>query len=334
MRQIAGLLAVVVTTAHGAASQAGSSPEVMAHYRTAEQAMATHNLDEAAAHFREMLRLDPSVAEAHANLGAIHYIQRNYPEAANELRAALKLKPELPKAENLLALSLARSGSFREALPLLEKCFKGPRDEFHQETGLLLVQVSMALQRTETALDTLQALRKLYPENSEVLYSLYRLHSDLGAQALVELVRAAPESARLHQVAGELLEGERNYPVAIQQYERAIQKGGGVPGLHRALGMAVLNAAQDDTSLTRAQREFELELQTSPDDAYAEYELGEVHWRRNHMDEALRHFQRAAELHPDFTDALVAFGKARLLQGDAEARERPDLAGAQGAYGK
>src|SRR5437870_889402 len=105
-------------------SQSNRSDEIQAHYRKAADAMRLHKLDEAAEEFRAMVRLDPNLAEAHANLGGVYYIQRKYTEASAEFEAALKLKPSLEKAEDLLGISEARNGSLDKALPLLEKTFQ------------------------------------------------------------------------------------------------------------------------------------------------------------------------------------------------------------------
>ena len=49
------------------------------------------------------------------------------------------------------------------------------------------------------------------------------LHSDLGARAVAALVKAAPGSARLHQLTAELLESEGDFPRAVDQYRKALE---------------------------------------------------------------------------------------------------------------
>lgn len=293
--------------------------EIQLHYRQASEAMRLHRLDEAALEFREILRIDAKVAEAHANLGVIDYMQHRYAEASAEFGEALRLKPSLATAENFLGLSLARTGRMQEALPLLEKSFRGSGDrQFREETGLLLLQVYDALRRSDQGLDVLRVLEREYPSSSEVLYTAYHWHSSLASKALAGLVQAAPDSARVHEVAGELLESEGDFPHAAEQYRIALQMDPGLAGGHRALGLALMNTSPDDASLSKAQKEFELALAADPGDAHSEYQLGEISWRRRQPEEALRHYSRAAELRPDFTDALIALGKLRTFQGQPE----------------
>jgi len=296
-------------------AQGDPSDGIQTHYRKAAEAMRLQKLDDAAEEFRWMLRLDPNLAEAHANLGVVFYLQRRYPEASAEFEAALKLKPSLVKAEDLLGISEARSGHLERALPLLEKTFgRDGENEFRQEIGLLLIESFKALLQPQKARETIDALRQAYPTSPEVLYVAYRSYSDMAGKALSDLVHAEPDSARLHQVAGELLESEGDFPHAVDQFQMALEKNPSLTGVHRALGVALMNSSQDDASMLRAQKEFERELAIDPDDAHSEYQVGEIFWRKHEAEAAVKHYSHAVQLRPNFVDAMVALGKVWTSQ--------------------
>ena len=249
----------------------------------------------------------------------VYYTQGKYSEASHSFREALKLKPSLSKAEHFLGMSEAKSGRLPEALPILEKAFKNPADyEWRQQTGLLLIEIYSARMELDKALDILRTLQKSYPSSPEVLYIAYRIHSELGAKAVSGLVRADPDSARLHQVTAELLESEGDFPRAIEQYRRAAEVDPKLPGIHRALAVAILNSGRDEASRLEAQKQLELELAANPADAHSEYQLGEIYWGRYQYSEAVKHFARAVELLPNFVDALIALGKGWTAQGQPE----------------
>jgi len=308
------LTTVIVLGAALAFAQSDINGGVQQHYRKAAEAMRLGNLDEAAGEFRAMVRLDPNLPEGHANLGGVYYLQHKYPEAAVELEAALKLKPSMTKAEDLLGISIARSGQLVQALPLLEKTFHRTGDEFQQEAGILLIELFNATRNPEKARETIEGLRQAHPNSPEVLYVAYRLYSENAVKALSDLVRTAPDSARLHQVAGELMESEGDFPHAAGQYQKALEKDPSLPGIHRALGVALMNSSQDDAPLLQAQKEFEQELAMNPGDAHSEYELGEIFWRKHQPDEAAKHYLRATRFRPNFVDALIALGKVWTAQ--------------------
>jgi len=292
-----------------------TAPAVQAHYKQAQEALSRKDYDTAAEQFRAMLRLNPNLAEAHANLGTIEYVRGKYSEAAASFRAALKVKPSLATAETFLGMCEVRQGHVREALPHLVKGFwNSSFDEWRLQAGLMLFDQYNGTREFDKALEVVRALERGYPANPDVLYLAYRLHSDLGARAVAALVKAAPGSARLHQVTAELLESEGDFPKAVDQYRRALTIDPNLAGAHRALGVALMSSSTDEASRDEARKQFELELALNPNDGVSEYQLGEILWLGNKPDDALKHFSRAVELSPGFTNALIAAGKAWTAQ--------------------
>jgi tetratricopeptide (TPR) repeat protein len=296
--------------------------EIQQRYQRAQQALAARRFDDAAQEFREILKLNPALAGAYANLGLLAYQRGHYGEASREFRSALERDRSLAGAEDMLGMSLAREGHTAEALPMLEKCFRrAGQEEYRLEVGLLLFEIHSTAQRWHEAAEVIASLEAQYPNSADVLYAAYRMHADLGAKALASLVKAAPDSARLHQVTAELLESDGDFPHAVDQYRRALAADATLPGLHRALGVALLNSSQEEGARTEARKQFEAELKLNPLDAHAEYQLGEIAWWEHHPDEAAAHYARAVELQPQFVEALLGLGKARLVAGKtAEAR--------------
>lgn len=298
---------------------ADNEDKIQTHYQRAQEALRQNRQNEAASEFLEIIRLNPKLAEAHANLGVVYFGQGKYAQASQSFQEALKLKPLLSRAENFLGLSEAKRGHVDLALPLLERSFKhSTDDEWRQQTGLVLIEIYSARLDLDRALEVARSLQRAFPSNPEILYIAYRIHSQMGAKAVSDLVRSAPDSARLHQLTAELLESSGDFPRAVEQYRKALEIDPKLPGIHRALGVAILNSSQDETSHREAQTHFELELAVNPGDAHSEYQLGEIQWARYRYEEALKHFARAVEFRPNFVDALIALGKAWTAQGQPE----------------
>ena len=110
-------------------SQAQDWKEIELHYRQAQEALRAGKSDVAAREFREILRLQPSNAQAYANLGVIAFTGGDYTQAAQEFRAALKLEPALWNATAFLGMSERHLGHPAQALKLIEDSFAHLEDK-------------------------------------------------------------------------------------------------------------------------------------------------------------------------------------------------------------
>ena len=72
--------------------------------------------------------------------------------------------------------------------------------------------------------------------------------------------------------------------------------------------------SHDPSALQEALEQFRGELGLNPDDAVAEFQVGQILQILGQAEEALVHFERAVALDGDFPEALVSLGKeyARL----------------------
>jgi tetratricopeptide (TPR) repeat protein len=81
-------------------------------------------LDEAMASYTEGLRLDPGLAEAHSNLGALPIETERFAESVPYLVEAVRLDPDLELARMNLGLALTRAGRTDEALLEFEQALR------------------------------------------------------------------------------------------------------------------------------------------------------------------------------------------------------------------
>lgn len=308
-----------------ASLHAQSPPEsVEARFQSAQQALSEHRYAAAAKAFEALLAADPELSGAHANLGVARYLQGQYEQAAAAFQGALDLRPSMPNVELYMGLSQARAGRTEEAFPALAKGFwNASDDDWRLQAGMILAELHAARREDDKVLDVVRALKKAFPRNPDVLYAAYRLHSDMGALALADLVREAPGSARLHQVTAELLVSEGDYPRAVRQYREALKVAPRQVGLHRALAVAIMNSSPDEDGIREAEQALERELALNPRDAESLYQLGEIAWRRGDEESAAGYYEEAVESQPAFVEGLVGLAKALIARGDfSRAAER------------
>lgn len=299
-------------------AQTPNRAEIEQHYQRAQEALAAKQDAVAVQEFREILRLDPGNAPAHANLGVIAYSTKDYAHASEEFRTALKLQPELWNAEAFLGMSELRLGKAQEAKPLLDAAFRHVTDaRLRSEVGMDLIALCYQSSELDQAVDVLRDLGQATPKDPAMLYTAYRTYSDLAARQLTELAQVAPESAQMHQVLAQLSASQDDFAEAIAQYRKALEIDPDVSGVHFELGQTILANSTDERARAEAENEFHLALAADPNNAECEYLLGEIAWLRSQPQEALKHYNRALALRPGLVDAHIAAGKALLRLGDS-----------------
>jgi tetratricopeptide (TPR) repeat protein len=90
-----------------------------AEYNLATALVAAGALDEAAAHFRRAIELDPADGVARNSLGALLYRMGQGAEAVRELREAVRAAPLYASAHHNLGVALAETGAVDEAVTAL-----------------------------------------------------------------------------------------------------------------------------------------------------------------------------------------------------------------------
>jgi tetratricopeptide (TPR) repeat protein len=283
-----------------------------------QQALAAGQYDVARGDFEKLVKLEPEVAEVHANLAVVYFKLYQYQLAVREIRTAQRLKPGLKKLDSLLGFSLAELGRFPDALPLLEKGFKQTADqEVRRMCGLELLRSYTGLGRDDDAVEIAVALNKSYPDDPEILYHTGRIYGNLAYIVIEKLNDKAPGSIWMLQAQGEAEESQKAYDLAIATFNGAIELDPRHPGIHYRLGRVYLSRfreghQQNAEDRDAAMKEFRAELNVNPSNGNAGYEIAEILHNLGNLDEARKQFEEVLERFPDFEEAIV--GLAAVLQ--------------------
>lgn len=295
-----------------------TSPETAASLATEAQHYAAEgDWSRALESARALTRLQPLVAEAHANLGMIAYAAGEYSEAKISLQKAVRLKPSLVRARFYLGMACSQLGAFSEAAGYLStgrEQLKEP--ELRRLTGLHLLRCKRALGDTGEAARLVESLLGEFPHDPDVLYEAGQFYSERATYAIRGLVNRAPGTARFYQAFGELYESRGDPDHARQEYEKALQLAPEMPGIRLRIGRLLL-ASKNKDEIEQSTNWFTKELRIDPGSAEAEYEMGEAFRKLGDSGLALQHFGRAVQLDGKFVEALVALGGTEQLQGDS-----------------
>ena len=210
-----------------------------------------------------------------------------------------------PSAEQ--GISLASKGRCREALPFLKKGASRLADKQLKYRALMsTARCAMSLDQTETAVKALLDLNREFPHDLDVLYSTTHFYSELASRAAQELAATAPTSHQAEELDAEAFESQGNWDKAISEYKKILEQEPKLHGIHYRLGRIYLSKSPAETDNAKA--ELEAELKSDPDDAPAEFLLGEIARQAGQWDEAISHFSRASKLDEGFQEAYLALG--------------------------
>ncbi len=225
-------------------------------------------------------------------------------------RASLERAPKDPRARVFLALTKSATGECDAALPELAKGFAAGEDR--RLAGLALAQCHVTAKRFAEAGAVIAQLEKQFPADADVLYVSADYHMKAWNDAIYRMYQKAPASYRVDQLSAEVFETQGKYTEAIAEYRKAIEKNPKAINLHYRLGRALLQQSHDPAVLEEARKEFEAELALNASDAVAEYQVAQIYVAQQEKSKAAPHYERAAELRPDFAEALIAVAKLRL----------------------
>jgi tetratricopeptide (TPR) repeat protein len=206
-------------------------------------------------------------------------------------------------------LSLAEGGRCREALPILKKSAPLTSDkQLKLKAGLATVRCALSLNQTDTAVNALLWLNREFPSDPDVLYVTTHAFSDLSTRAALQLASTAPLSVQAHELNAEALESQGKWDEAAAEYNLILKQQPDMPGIHYRLGRIILSKLATPTTPDDARNEFQAELKIDPNNAGAEYVLGELSRQAQQWDDAIDHFSRASKLDANFANAFLALG--------------------------
>ena len=184
------------------------------------------------------------------------------------------------------------------------------------QAGMELIEIYYGAGHLDKAAGVAGILRQLAPENTDILYTAYRIYSDLAGESMLSMAMLAPKSARMHQMMAQEMARQGNTEGAIAHYREAVKMDPQLPGLRFELAEA-LNLSASASDQEQVEKEYQAALADNPFDEKAECRLGEIALRASDLESALAHYKRALELQPN--DAEASLGVGKTLTPDAPA---------------
>ena len=288
------------------------------HIRASQQYLRQQRPDLAIPELQKAVMLEPQNVDARGNLGVLLFFRGDYAGAIPELQVAVKLKPDLWKLQGLLGLAELHTGTIDAGQADLEAALPHLTEEkFKSQVGSALMSSYISSGDTEKAATVVSQLLADQPTNTSLLYTSYRLYSDLTDKALLTMALTDPDGALMHQMMGRELARHGDEAQAIVNLREALKLNPHLPNAHFDLGEILYNSG-DEHLQAQAEPELQAALADNPNDEKAHLLLGKAAEKRGDTKAAYSEISRAVELQPSDVDALVELGKIQTTMNESD----------------
>ncbi len=278
--------------------------------------------------FEEATHRDPSLFQAHFDLG-LAYVKLGRPaEAIVPLQASLRIAPNSLEANSALASAYVLSGQFQQAVPPLE-IVHGTQPDNLRASGLLALAYLRSGAPTKAA-PIARALVQKEPGDAKLYFLLIECLNNTNDQAEAlaiadEALRRFPDLAKASLAKAQQLARLGHYSEAGPLFLKAAE---GAPGdIEPLLGLAEVQ--NKSGSYAESLATYERALQLDSDNLTAQLgtardlvSLGEIAKARNVLERAAARHAESTQVHVDLSRVYARLGEKELAAEQVRLLER------------
>jgi len=215
------------------------------YYLKATNLMVEGNVDDAIKQYEQAVAVDPSYADAYADMGGAYWIKGDVQKAADMYKRAIAARPDDSLFHSNYARVLDKLGNTSESVEQLELAYKlNPKDKVVLSA---LAGKALAAKDFARADQLLAAAAQLYPAAPEIReklsYVLTREGDVKGALTQArEAVKLNPQSVSARINLGSTLVLDNQVDPALSEYKQAIALSPQNPDAHYLLSKALERA--------------------------------------------------------------------------------------------
>ena len=314
MRFVPALLfALALETALAQTSNPAAPGEADDYLRKGIAAQEQGDLNSAIDDYRKALAIDPTFAEARANLGAALSAAGRFDDAIQEDKKVLASAPGNTGVRMNLGLAYYKKGDMENARAAFDAVHTAlPQDV---SAAVLLGYSDIKLGKSNEAAVMLTPLEHGRESNMDLEYVLAYALIESGEETTglprMEKVAKATRSADAYFIAGTARLRRREFHEARADLDAAIDLHGDFPGLYSMAGQA-RDALGDNEA---AQPAFEQALKQDPKDFTANLYLGTMRLKQRDLDSARPMLELAIQLQPANRMARLQMAKLDAMTG-------------------
>lgn len=321
------ILALLIAAVFAALSRA--QEPVGQLFRNAVEAQQHGEYDRAIQIYKQILRREPNLVDAQANLGVVLVQLGRFDEAVTAYEAALKQDPSNAPLRLNLALAFYKKGDLKNAAAEFERLHNGDPD--NERIATLLGDCYLRLGRNSDAEALAAPLHQRHPDNADLSYVLGSALIANGKQregvVLVEGVAKSGNAADAYLLAGRTRLKLDEYAAAVQDLDAAVSLDPNLPEVFTLRGVAREGAG--DT--IGAEADLRKALERNPGNFEANAHLGAILYIKRDLPAAKTFLDRAFQVDPSSNFVLYelalwksASGQLKEAVSDLETVVRKD----------
>lgn len=272
------LLLLPFAAAQDATSTANSTGEDL---RKGTEAIRAGKADEAEKWFQAALKSDPDNPDALMEFGVAELRLGKPANGVDSLQRAVALAPQMQGANLFLGIGYAQMHKVDECVAALHRELELDPKNVQAELWLGIVELQDG--HPEKATEPLDRAAELAPNDLDILQYRGKAHSAVAFASYARMAVIDPNSWHVHDVQGQMDSQMGQHKEAIVEFLEAIKQAPNNSDLYEELGTEYRKAA----SLELSQQAFTRELELSPANPVAMYNLAKIDIETNHNEDGL-----------------------------------------------
>ncbi len=274
--------------------------------------------------FSESIKVDPQFVNAHYSQGLCYDRLLSNNRAIEAYKNSLRIKPDLYQGHFNLGISYKKIGKHTLALNSFSRAEKiNPNDSnlFYQRGELFAKEGKIRDAKSEYE----KAIR-LNPKHYEARFNLALLQSKSNQKPqakglLNQLQIERPEDPTTSYQLGIIAEEEKNYTLAISEYQNALKKDESYYKAHLNIG----GVYSKMKNFNEAESAYKAALELNPSAFEPSLNLGNIYFRAKNYTEAKKYYEEALLIRPNHADTRLAFAQSLEKLGSYKQSERQYL---------
>ena len=337
MRMLKALLiASCLLTMPAGNAQTGTEPpptQTEEALRNGTEAIRAGKFDDAEKWFQAAVKASPDNPAAHMELGVAELRLGKPEDASKALGEAIALDAQLQGANLFLGIAYTQMHRVDEATAAFRREIELNPENAQAQMWLGVVELQAG--HPEMATEPLDRAAALAPDDLNILEYRGKAHSDVAFASYARMATIDPNSWHVHKVQGQMYSQQNQHKEAIAEFLEAIRIVPNNSDLYEELG----NEYRKSSALDLAQQAYSKELELSPNNPIAMYNLAKIDIETNQANEGLELLRKVVANYANVpatyfylglgefdtgkpAEAVVALEKARAMHPEADLAPR------------